>query len=154
MIKRLKQISFSVGIFGFTLALFFFGLNFGLGIGWEITFKDNRISGTGPNIFEYMGWTYFLISVCLLLFIALQLMRDKVFLKSVALVPLVLMLLQCRILIAFTPEGLPDWVIEYSSWVRIILYADFFFVALTIALLALQFFLIWSIHRSPIYNHP
>lgn len=151
---QLKRLSFWLAVFGFTTAVFFFGLNFGLGIGWEITFKNDIISGTPPNVFDYMGGNCLIIAVCLLIFVAFQLMRDKVFLKSTALIPLILMLMQCRILIAFTPQSLPDWVTEYAGWLEIVLYAGFLFLALAIALLTLQLYLIWSIYHSSIYKSP
>jgi hypothetical protein len=147
-IKRLKYISLLLGIFGFISGLFFSILAFGLGIGWEAAFKDTKISGLGPNIYQYMAGSFFIISICFLLFIAFLRMRDKVFLKTVALLPLIFVLLQCRILTNSKPDVLPDWVTEYSNWLEIILYVDFLFLSLTFILVILQFYLIRFVYRK------
>lgn len=153
-IKRFKQIAFSLAILGFMSAVFLFGLTFGLGIGWEITYKDfEKVATIGTNEFQYMAFSYLFISVFLVLFIAFLQMRDKVFLKVTALVPLAFMTLQCRILIMSKPDSLPDWVTEYSSWLEIILYMDFCFLALSFVLLILDLYLIRLIYYSSLTNN-
>lgn len=151
-IKRLKQMAYSLGIIGFISALFLSGLTFGLGAGWQIANKDNKFIPLGMNTFQDIAARYFLISAFFLLFIAFLRMRDKVFLKVVALIPLAFLIMQCRILIILKPDGLPDWVTEYSSWLEIIWYMDFCFLALAVILLILQLCLIWFVYRSSVYG--
>lgn len=152
--KRLNQVTFSMSIFGFTSALFLFSLIFGLGAGWQTINKDNRFYPIGWNPFQDMAVTYFIISVCLLVFIALSWKRNNVVLKAVGFIPLAVILLQCRILIIFKPGKLPDWVTGYSSWLELIWYMDFFFLALAGLLTILHIYSIWLVYRSPLPVNP
>ncbi|MBA2749734.1 MAG: hypothetical protein H0U45_13605 [Tatlockia sp.] len=154
VIERSKQITFSLAMVGSTSALLLSALTLGLGIGWHITFKDFKLSGLGPNIFQDMAGRYFLISIFLLLLIALLQMRNNIFIKISGLIPLAFIILQCRVLIKSKPTKLPDWVTEYSNWLEIILYIDFYFLALGVVLLILQLYLIRLDYRSSVYDSP
>ncbi len=152
--ERLKQIASSSAILGLTFALFLSGLAFGLGAGWQTVYKDNKIFAVGWNPYRNMAVTYFIISVCLLLFIVLIWKGNNVLLKAAGFIPLAVILLQCRILIIFKPAKLPDWVIAYSDWLGLMLYMDFFFLALAIVLLILQLYSIWHVYRSSANANP
>jgi hypothetical protein len=92
--KRLKQITFSLGIIGFIAALFLWGQATGLGMETD-TFKEisSRAAGSGSNLglstFEESALRYCFISVCFFLFIIFVQMRNKIFLKATGLIPLI-----------------------------------------------------------------
>lgn len=153
-VNKLKQIAFSLGVIGFISSMLLFSLTYGLGIGWEITYKDNKFLPLGWNPIQEMAFNYFVISVCLLLFIVFLRMPDNVFLKVIGSIPLVLVILQCKILLMSELNTLPKWITEYSGWLNMILYMDFFFLILTVVLLILQFCLIWFNYHSRNCKNP
>lgn len=157
MIERLKQIAFSLAIIGFFPALFLWAQTSGLGMQTDKSKALSRIpfSGTsGLGTFEDIALRYCFILVCFLLFIIFLLIRNKIFLKVTGLIPLVFILVQCRLLIIRKKElfSIRSW--EYSSWLETTYYMDFGFLALAVVLLILQLYLIWHVYRSSIYNSP
>ena len=152
MIKRIKQISFSLGIIGFIPALFLFAQILGMGMRTDaLKDIDSRLSGnSGLTTLEELAIKYGFISICFLLFILLLLMRNQVVSKVVGLIPLVFMILQCGLLIKLK-KVLFDAKWAYSNWLEITYYMDFGFLTLAVLLLILQIYLIWSIYRSSIF---
>lgn len=153
-IKRTKQIAFSLGIIGFIPALFLWAQTLGLGMRTdESKSRASSIIVGGNNVFEDAALSYCVISVCLLLLIGSLLMRDKIFLKVMGVIPLIFIILECRFLIILKNRVLEGkWA--YANWLEITYYMDFGFLILTIILMILQFYLILGIYRSSIYNNP
>ena len=102
----------------------------------------------GVNTFDEMALRYCFISACFLLFIMLVLVRNDAYLKLIGLIPLAFIATQCRLLITEKTELFEsEWV--YSSWLKIVLYMDYSFLALALVLLILQLYSIFLIYRSP-----
>lgn len=153
-IKRLEQTIFFLGIIGTASAVLASSLTFGLAAGWYIAYKDNKFSPIGWNPLEDLALRYILISVLFLLFIAFFRMRDKLLLKVLALIPLILILHQSRILTLSLPVGLPDWVTEYSGSMGIILYVDSFVFVLAVLVTVLHICSIWLSYRITVNSSP
>ena len=150
-IKRLNQIALSLGVFGFIPALFLYGQTEGLRMDTDKEKALDSISVVivhGVNTFDEMALRYCFISACFLLFIMLVLVRNDAYLKLIGLIPLAFIATQCRLLITEKTELFEsEWV--YSSWLKIVLYMDYSFLALALVLLILQLYSIFLIYRSP-----
>lgn len=152
IINRLKQIAFSLGLVGFISTLLLFGMIFSLGITWEITYENNLILPEGYNPLRDLSIRFLFISVLYLIFIAFLRMRDRIFLQATAIIPLAFTIPPCMFLIIFKPEGAPIWIMEYSSWDGVVLSLGYVFLILTVVLVSLQLYLIWSISHSSTYK--
>lgn len=148
IIKRLKKITISFGIIGFISALFLWAQTLGLGMQTDDSkARVNTVNVGGINIFEDIALRYCFISLCFLLFIVFVWMRNKVLLKVIGFIPLVFMLLQCRLLIILKKEVFKsNW--SYLSWLETTYYMDFGFLALAVVLLILHLYLIWLDYHS------
>lgn len=138
-----KQISGSLVIISIGLALFLCGLAFGIGAGWQIVNENNKFFPIGWNPYHNMGVTYFIISFCFLVLLIFISKQKSFVSRFVALIPILILFLQCRILVISNLGKLPEWVTEYSGWFKLILYMDYFFLSITTALLILQLYSIW-----------
>ncbi len=124
-VKRLKQIAFSLGIIGFIPALFLCAQTLGLGMETDETKALNTgISGNiGLTIFEELALRYCFISVCFLLYVMLLFISSKVFSRVMGLIPLIFMILQCRLLIVLKMEVFEgNWI--YVRWLKITYYDE------------------------------
>lgn len=149
VIKRLKQITVSLGMIGLISALFLSGLNFALGVKWEETYQEYEKTATvGANEFKFMAFTYLFISFLLLLFTIFNLVSDRILAKAIALILLVLIIFQCKILTVSKPTSFPDWMNAYSSWLHMTMNMWVFFFVLTVFLLITQVYLTWYTYRS------
>jgi hypothetical protein len=149
--KKLKQISIVTAAFSLTISLFFAGLLTGISIAEDVYIKYvNKCMGTEnlglalPYNFRMLSGTYYMVSILILLFIVIATISEKWLAKLINLIPLILLLLQARILL-LQPDVLPGWAKEYSSWLEIVYYPDVLMLGFSIILLVLQ---IYSIRAS------
>ena len=154
IINRLKQIAFPLGMMGLVTAILFSSLTFGLGAGWYVAYKDNKFFPLGMNRFQDDAFTFFFVSLFFLLFVVILRMSNKLLLNVAALLPLLFIIHQSRLLILSRADGLPSWVTEYSSSLSMILYGGVLFLVIAIILLILQLSSIWLIYRTPIRKNP
>lgn len=153
-IDRLNKSAFLLAVANFLLVLFFSALNVGLAVGenaLEIANSKSNIllSGKASN-FEDSALRYLLISLLILINLVLLRPKNKLIPKVIGLVSLFLIILQYRILILSKPANLPAWMTEYSGWLSLTWYADFFFLALALSLAFLQFGGVWMIYASSV----
>jgi hypothetical protein len=151
-IGRLEQATVLLGIVGSATAMLASSLTFGLAAGWHVAYKENKFFPIGWNPLEDLALRYILIAALFLLFIAFFRMRGGLLLKGLALIPLVLILHQSRILTLSLPSGLPSWVTEYSRPLEVILYVGVFVLALGVLVTILNIYSIWLTYHTSRYD--
>jgi hypothetical protein len=152
--SKLNQKAFFLGIFGFVLSAFVSVLNYGIGVGREPVYRENKFFPVGFNPFRDLALRCVFISILFLCSSVLIKLSENLLVRILALIISVLTAYQCVILIGSDLAELPNWVTEYSRGLVLILYAGHFFLGIAVVLLLLQVSLIWLINRSSNHESP
>jgi hypothetical protein len=146
--KRVSHICTFLGVTGLISSLFLSGLAFGIGVGWQEIYKNNRFFAAGWNPYRFLALTYLTISACFLAFCIFSRVRARVYPKIVCLITMIIILMQSRVLIVSQPTASPEFITEYSSLLESLLFSGAFWLALAILLILAQVLLIWLGYRE------
>lgn len=124
------------------LALLFSALTYGLGAAWHLAFRENKFLPSGANYFRDMALRFLVIAAFFLIVVLILRVVKLNFVRKLALASLILALHQSRVLISTSSSELPGWVSDYSSTLRLLPYAGFYFLASATAILILEIVLI------------
>jgi hypothetical protein len=158
-VNRLRKISLSLAIIGFVSTIFLSGQALSLAILEHVRDGQNKRDGIslfagGNDPYEDAVYRYMIIAACFLFIIGIIWMRDNIYMKVGGFIPFVLLILQSWILLAAKPANLPLAVIEYSRYLEVIWYFDFFMSVVIVSLTVSYVYLLWMIYWSPVRSCP
>jgi len=146
--EMLKGILSVLGFSGFIFSIFFMGLFWGIAIGWDGIYGEMKVTVFSNNNFQNLAMSCLLISFFLLTFTVFLQVKRQILSKSICLISLILLILQCRILNSYMPSKLNGWMKGYSDYLQIILYVDYLFSFIAIAMGVLFLVYIFLEHKS------